>query len=384
MPAEPYGHTSYVKAFEQRDVYGIAYDAERAARKNIRLGVVGVGGVAQSKYFPAIARLRIIWEPVEVVAFAEPRIEVREHVRAIYGGHAYADCGQMFANEELDAVLVTSPDDLHCEHTLAALERGLPVLVEKPVARSLADAQSMCRTADAENILLMTVAMMRFAPPYRRAHHFIREGPVNNPALFIGKFNLGYDYVDLLEQGTIHFFDLARYLMGDVSALHAVGVNRYAESVRNYPIDNAVITFEFASGAIGSLTTSSAALSFKPWTRVEVYSKHAWLAVEDQSELVLYDGEQAPAQVWKPVIPNTLLFDEEFGGYMGQLENFLQAVRGNAAPLVTGWDGYRALELAHATHLSLAQQTRVELPLDPVAADRDVSAWLARHGWTGK
>lgn len=381
--SDTYGHTPYDKAFTQGDVYGIGFDAERAARKKIRLGISGAGGVAQSKYLPAIARLRMIWEPVEVIAFAEPRSEQRAKVASVYGGRAYAEFGEMLAQEELDAVLITSSDTRHCEQAVAALENGLPVLVEKPIARSLADADKMCRTAEQHGVLLMSVAMMRYAPPYARAWQLVQDGPVSNPAMFVGKFNLGYDYVDLFESGTIHFFDLNRYLMGDVAAVRAVGVNRYGDNRRNYPIDNAIVTLEYTSGAIGTLYTSSSALSFKPWTRVEVYGRHAWLAVEDQSELLLYEGEETPALLWKPVMPNTLLLDEEFGGYMGHVENFLQAVRGNEPPRVVGWDGYRALELAWATHLSLARGERVTLPLDPASADADVSAWLAQHNRVG-
>jgi hypothetical protein len=71
------------------------------------------------------------------------------------------------------------------------------------------------------------------------------------------------------------------------------------------------------------------------------------------------------------VIPNTLLFDEEFGGFMGLVENFLQVVRRVEEPLVTGWDGYRAYELDVATLLSLHRKQPVTLPLDPAAADAE-------------
>ena len=107
----------------------------------------------------------------------------------------------------------------------------------------------------------------------------------------------------------------------------------------------------------------------KPWERVEVYGDKAWLAVEDQYELLLYDSEQGPAKSWRPVIPNTLIFDEEFGGFVGLVENFLEVVRGQEQPLVTGWDGYRAYELNVATLLSLGREEPVSLPL--IAGDAD-------------
>jgi predicted dehydrogenase len=146
-----------------------------------------------------------------------------------------------------------------------------------------------------------------------------------------------------------------------------------------------VASFEFASGAVGTLYTSSSALSLKPWERVEVYGDHAWLDVDDQYRLTLYDSEEGPAKSWTPVVPNTLLFDEEFGGFMGLIENFLQAIRGAEAPLVTGWDGLRAYELLMACELSLARGGEtVCLPLEPEAADAEAHAWLAAAGWPGE
>lgn len=366
MLDDTYGHTPARKAFEAGDVYGIGRDEERAARRKVRLGLIGAGGVSQSKYFPAVARLRMIWEPVEITAFAEPREEHARKVQSVFGGTWHADYREMLAAEQLDGVVVLSPDALHFEHAYAVLEAGLPVLVEKPVTRSLADSESLCREADARRLTLMTVANKRFSPPYRRAKGLIENGPVTNPALLAAKFNLGYDYVELLEDGTIHLFDLARFFMGDVSRVFAAGVCRYGRNA-SYPLDNCAITLEFASGAVGNLYTSSSALSFHPWERVEIYGDHAWIAVEDQRELTVYDSEEGPAKFWQPVVPNTLLFDEEFGGYMGLIENFAQVIRGAEPPAVTGWDGHRALELCAAVRLSAARRQPVPIGLEASA-----------------
>jgi len=240
---------------------------------------------------------------------------------------------------------------------------------------SLVDGQRVCQLADARGVPVMTVANKRYSPPYRRAKRFVDEGPVRNPAMFAAKFNLGYDYViHMLEAGTIHLLDLARYFMGDVARIHAIGVDKYNRNQGKYPFDNAMISFEFCSGSVGQIYTSSSAVSLKPWERVEIYGNKAWLAVEDQYELRLYDSEEGPAKSWRPVVPNTLLFDEEFGGFMGVIENFLQVIRGAEQPLVTGWDGYRAYELDVATLLSIHRQAAVSLPLAPRAADTERTA----------
>jgi predicted dehydrogenase len=378
-----YGHTPLRKAFDG-DVYGVGYDPKRASRRQIRLAIIGAGGVAQSKYFPAVARLRMIWEPVAIVAFATRNDEQARKIESTYCTRYYPDYRRMLEQEEIDGVLVLGPDELHAVHAIAALESGRHVLVEKPIARSLVEAQRMCRLAEERGLRMMTVANKRYSPPYRRAKLLIESGALADPAMFVGKFNLGYTYVDLFESGAIHLFDLARYLMGEVAAVNCIGVNKYAGNRRKYPIDNAVATFEFTSGAVGSLCTSASALSLKPWERVEVYGNHAWLAVEDQRDLLVYRSEEGPEERWSPVVPNTLLFDEEFGGFMGILENFAQAIRREEEPLVTGWDGYRAYELNVACHLSLARKARVSLPLEPSSADAEALVWLKSTGWPGE
>ncbi len=375
MLEDTYGHTPAKKAFELADVYGVGRDEARASREKLKIAIIGAGGVTQSKHLPAIWRLRTLWEPVAVPAVAK-RSDDGQKVAELYGCRWYKDYVELLDNEELDGVIVATPDELHYEHTLACLERGLPVLVEKPITRSLVHAEALCRLADEKDIPLMTVANKRYSPPYRRAKRFIDEGPVSNPALYEAKFNLGYDYVWLLEQGTIHIYDITRYLMGDVASVYAAGVNQYDRNLLDYPIDNVASTLTFKSGAVGSIITSATALSFKPWERVEVYGNKKWLAVEDQYELILYDDEEGPAKHWTPIIPNTLIFDEEFGGFMGLIENFLQVVRGEEAPVVTGWDGYRAYELNVASHISMSRGEPVALPLEPKAADEEMYAFL--------
>ena len=372
MLEETYGHSPIRKMFDQADVYGVGYDEQRASRPRVRLGIIGAGGVALSKYFPSVKRLQTIWEPVDVVAFCRRDERIGRHIEATWGGRWYGEYESMLENEELDGVLVLGPNQLHAEHATACIERGLPVLVEKPFVLSLVDGERVCRLSDERQVRVMTVANKRYSPPYRRARRFVDRGPVADPAMFSAKFNLGYDYViHMLEAGTIHLLDLTRYFMGDVARLHAIGVNKYQRNRGRYPFDNAMISFQFTSGSVGQLYTSSSAVSLKPWERVEVYADKAWLAVEDQYELLLYDSEQGPTQSWRPVIPNTLIFDEEFGGFMGLIENFLQVIRGEEKPLVTGWDGFRAYELNVATLLSLGRNEPVTLPLAPADADAE-------------
>ena len=349
-----YAHSPIDKMFDKRDVYGIGFDEARASKRKIRLGIIGAGGVAQSKHIPAVNRLKTVWEPVEIAAFATRNKAQGEKISEMYGYAHYTDYADMLDGEELDGVIVSSGDAAHAEHTLACFERGIHVLCEKPLSRSLDEAKAMVKSAKEKKLVFMTVSNKRYSPPYYRAKQLMDcGGAFAEPAMFAGKFNLGYDYVDILEGGTVHLFDLVRYFMGDVKSVSACAVKRYDFNKTGYPFDNGVCMFEFESGAVGTLYTSTSALSLKPWERVEVYCKKAWFAVEDQRELVIYDSEEGPAKTFSPVLPNTLLFDEEFGGFMPMILNFIESIRGDEKPLVTGYDGMKAVELIDAFYKSL-------------------------------
>ena len=375
-----YGHSPYKKMFDNRDVYGIGFDELRAAKKPIRLGLTGFGGVALSKHIPAIARLRAIWEPVTLAAVCNRNERSGRRASEIYGANWYADVNDMLNNEQLDGVMICTTDAIHFEHAMLCMERGFPVMIEKPLAVSLSEAKTMVDKAEKAGLLMMTVSNKRYSPPYRKVKAMMENGTLVDPAMFVAKFNLGYDYVDILEGGTIHIFDLMRYFMGDVRQLSAAAVRRYGYNRTGYPFDNGTSLIEFEGGAVGSIYTCSTALSLKPWESVEIYGEKCWVKVDDQYALTLYDDETGPAKLWTPIMPNTLFFDEEFGGFMGLIENFCNSIRGLETPLVTGYDGYKALELVCAFHIAAATGEKVSLPLDPATADEIVAGIKERNG----
>jgi predicted dehydrogenase len=351
-----YAHLDRRAVFERGDVYRVAPDEERAARAPVRLAVLGAGGVAQAKYLPAIAQLRARWEPIELVALSTLDARQGEKLSRLWGAPAYADSLSLLRDHAPDAVVVTSSDDAHAELTLAALAAGAHVLVEKPIARSLAEAESMCRAAESAGRTLVTTCNKRYSPPYAEARRLLETGAVPSPRLLSAKFTLGYANVDLLASGTVHVFDLALHFLGQVRRLFAVAGDARRQ--------HAVVTLEFAGGEVGTIVTSAGALSLHPWERLEIFGDGAWLEVDDQSTLTLHSAEYEPARVWSPVVPNTLLSAEEWGGYVGMLEDFLASVR-RGASTPAAFDGYRALELVVATRLSLARGEVIELPLDP-------------------
>jgi predicted dehydrogenase len=348
-PRIDYGHTAYDKAIVAGDVYGIRPDRERASKRPLAVAIVGCGGVAQAKWLPAIRYLATRGEPVAIAGLVDVEEAARDKVGALYAAPTYATLDELVAARRPDLVLVLTSDNAHVPVARAAIAAGIPVLVEKPLARSLADARELSAFAEGRGVLLASVANKRFSPPYATAHALVAKGRLKSPpTLFSGKFTLGYPYVDILEAGTIHLLDLMLWFMGPAASVSALG--KFGATGR---LESAVVNVAFASGAIGSVVTSAAAMSFKPWERVEIVGRNAMLVVEDQLELILHDEETGPSKLWRPAIPNTLLFDESFGGYTGLLENVLDAIRGIAPLAATGHDGVAAVALVEAIHRSI-------------------------------
>jgi predicted dehydrogenase len=130
------------------------------------MGVVGGGLVAQAMHLHYLAHLN---DRFALVAVAEPSEVVREALRRRYGLEAvYADYQDLLDGAKLDAVVVSSPAQTHAEVTLAALERGLHVFVEKPMCITLADADRIVAARDSSGRVVQVGYMKRFDPAWER------------------------------------------------------------------------------------------------------------------------------------------------------------------------------------------------------------------------
>ena len=377
MSKETFDDHGYKKTFDPGDVYGIGFDKKRSSQKKIKLGIIGVGGISQSKHIPAINLLITKWEQIELAAISEINKEQGRKISQMYNCKLYYKYTDMIESENLDGVIISTPYFYHFEPAFYCLNAGVNVLLEKPFTLLLSEGKKLCDLAKEKDLILMAVSQKRFSPAYRKAYQMVKNGVLKDPALFSGKFNHGFgDEEEGLhfEDATIHLFDLARFFMGDISEVYAIGVNKYKKT--KYSIDYAIINLKFSSGSVGNIYTTHKALSLKPWERIEIYGKNTWIAIEDQSKIILYEDEEGPAKTWEPFMANTLTFDEEIGGFMGLIENFVQAIRGREKPLVTGPDGFKAYEISVASHLSLKRKKEVSLPLDIDEVEEELKEWL--------
>ena len=361
-PPVPYGSTA---TWAEKDKYFVKNPLEDES-KDVRLAIVGVGGVAIGRHLPALQRLRDTGMRISVVAGADLDPVVRANVQHNHGFPMYADAVEMFNSHKIDGVLLlTDPGASRLALMEEAIRRKVHIFSEKPflyfgpdkLPEAISKSRDVLAKARDAGILVMTGFVKRFSPPYRVAKNLIDEGAIGDMSLIAIKMCQGWSRHVLLEGQACHLLHVARWIGGEVRGLQALVTNRFGEP--NYPFDNAVINVEFESGVLGAFYFNSSSTALKPWERVEVFGHRKWLSVEDQMTVTLYDSDEGPAKVWHPTLPTTLFFDEEFSGFTHELRSFVQAVRGEIQVEVSGEDGVAALRLAHMIHTSAKERRYV-------------------------
>jgi phthalate 4,5-cis-dihydrodiol dehydrogenase len=144
----------------------------------LRLGIIGMGGAAR-QLLPSVDKAA----GIRLTAICDPLPEVREPIAQRYGAHAVADIEALLALDDVDAVYVATPTDLHAQHVIAAAEAGKHVLCEKPMATSLAQAQAMIDAADRAGVTFNVGHSHSYDEPYRAMRELVASGELGRARL---------------------------------------------------------------------------------------------------------------------------------------------------------------------------------------------------------
>lgn len=323
----------------------------------IRVGVIGLGvGKVHLQHFQAL-------DDVEIAAVADTDGELARSMGARYGAKPYTDPIDMMACEGLEAVSICTPPKHHAPLSVAATERGLHVLCEKPMAPTLSDCDVMIEAAKKAGVTLMLGFKKRYAPAYA----FLKEmeagwGP---PRIALARFQLGpvdkdwfWDEADgggPLVENACHCLDVLRYLFGDAQTVYAETTDFFNRR-RQVDISEAVFTIRFQSGGTAAVAAGAGGV----WGY-------------DASERLSFSYDSHIVEVFGPFDqPATMrLMDRgatdialkswaEPSGFEEQFAAFSECVHGRADPRATGLDGKRALQLS----LAVKESGRTRRPVD--------------------
>jgi len=314
---------------------------------------------------------------------------------ANYGARPFSDVAAMLTEARPEAVLIATPHPLHAAPTVLAAQAGAHVLVEKPMAATLADCDAMLEATQNAGVRLGVISQRRLLEPVRRMKAAIDAGKIGQPAL--GVFTMyswrepSYYASDpwrgkwdtegggVLVNQSPHQLDLLQWFMGPIAEISGAWANV------NHPTvevdDTAVAVLRFQNAGLGSIVTSVAQ---KPgiYCKVHIHGTNgASVGVETDRGATFVAGmsrikEPALNDIWTIPGEEHLLaqfqaddrvhfetIDATTHYHTLQIQDFLRAIREDRPPLVTGEEGRIVVEIFTAIYRSQRERRPIALPL---------------------
>jgi predicted dehydrogenase len=301
---------------------------------SLRLAVIGVGhlGRHHARLLAELPGVTLI----SVVDVNQPRARDIAAAHAVEPAFDYRD-----VLGRVDAVTIAVPTELHCDIVVPFLRAGVPVLVEKPMARSLAEADAMISAAAKAGAMLAVGHTERFNPAVEAARSLLTD-PRFIEVHRLGTFPDRSLDIDVVFDLMIHDLDVVLSIVrAEVESIEAVGV-----PVLTPRVDIANARLRFANGCIANLTASR--ISRDRVRKIRFFQQAAYVSIDYAAQKVdvwrlKQSGEGPTPSIEGGDVP---VVNEE--PLRRELADFVDAIATTRRPLVTGEDGRRALAVAQA------------------------------------
>jgi predicted dehydrogenase len=298
---------------------------------SLRIGVIGVGHLGKHH-----ARILASLPGAQLAGVADINRSRADEIAASAGTQAFYDAASLLGR--VDAVTIAVPTDQHRNVALPFLEARIPVLIEKPLARSMPEADELIAAAEQSGVALAVGHTERFNPAVEVARPLL-----HNPRFIevhrLGTFPERSLDIDVVFDLMIHDLDVVLSLVNaDVTSIEAVGV-----PVLTGRVDIANARLRFANGCIANVTASR--ISRDRVRKIRFFQPMAYLSIDYAAQKV---------EMWK-LVKGQGFFPSIQGGEVEvtneeplkrELADFIDAVVARRRPVVDGQQGRRALELA--------------------------------------
>ena len=344
----------------------------------IKVAIIGAGAIANTH----IEGLLKFQEKCQIVAIADIYTDKAHEKVTRFGLEAavFEDYKKLFAETEVDLAVIVTPPFAHADATISALNTGVNVLLEKPMATSLEECDAMLAAAEKSGKVLSVVAQNRYKTPMMKLKAVLDSGMAGEiqHAQVDSFWWRGQNYYDLWWRGTwekegggctmnhaVHHIDLFQWMMGMPAEIQAVIANLNHDNSEVEDFSTAVLFYE--DGRVGQITAS--------------------LVHHGENQRMIFQGDKASIAVpWRvqastamdngfpeanPALEEKInqLYDQlpevKFDGHDGQIANVLAALNGEEELQIDGMAGRSTIELVSAIFQSGATGKRVKLPMTP-------------------
>lgn len=320
--------------------------------KNVKFGILGCGMIA-SIHADAIKNI----EGATLVGVADNNLEFAQKFATKHSVLAFDSYEQMLGSD-IDVVCVCTPSCFHAQNAIDALDNGKHVVVEKPMALSVADADRVDEASKRNGKLVTVISQLRFSKDVIRLKEYVESGAFGKISLCTltmkyyrskeyfassnWKGTLKFDGGGALMNQGIHGVDLMQYVMGGVKSVSGkIGTLCHSVEVE----DTAVATVEFNSGALGVIVASTCA--YPGFDRkLEIHGEKGYaILTENNLEKLMVEGKEVEVGAFEK--SNTASDPTALASAMHQkqIENLLLAIEGKAQVLVDCSEGKKAVKI---------------------------------------
>ena len=330
----------------------------------LKFVLVGCGRIA--KRHSELLGLKQI-DGAQLVAVCDNNLKKAEKIGQQFDVPAYADMDDMMQKEQVDVVVVLTPSGLHAEHVINLSKYGKHIMVEKPMALTVEDTESMIYACDENNIKLFVIKQNRFNVPVVKLREALDSGR-------FGKLTLGtvrvrwarhQAYYDqdlwrgtwsmdggVLTNQASHHVDMLEWMMGDVESVFAKMTTALADVETE---DTAIVTLKFKSGALGIIEATTATRPTNLEGSISILGENGTVviggvAVNEMQTWVFEDEQEGDSVVLEEFSvnpPNVYGF-----GHQAYYEHVVDCVVNESANLVDGFQGRKSIELISAIYES--------------------------------
>ena len=328
----------------------------------IRLGLVGTGRIGQL-HVETLKRSHL----AELVVVTDLHLDAAQRCAQKFGvAHVAEDLHDLLHNHDIQGVVICSSTDTHANFCLASAAAGKHIFCEKPIDADLHRIDAVIHAVERSGVKMMVGFNRRFDPNHQRIKLAIEQGKVGTPHLLhIISRDPAPPPIEYIKVSggmffdmTIHDFDMARFLLGEVEEIYASAAVRVDPRIGEAgDVDTAVITLRFKEGCLGTIDNSRQAV-YGYDQRVEVFGSGGVLRSENHfaDEVTLSTSHSVERG-----LPKHFFLDRYLASYHAELEAFIRCVAEDRPAPVTAADGRAPVVMALAAQRSLQENRPVRL-----------------------
>lgn len=333
-------------------------------KRKIKVGIIGAGRIGKLH----AENIKANFYDVELKSIADIYAErIKDWANNIGISQVYDDYKKVIEDPEIDAILVCSSTDTHCQLIIEAAKAGKHVFCEKPIDFDLGKINTALEEVKKAGVKLQIGFQRRFDPHFRRAKKYIEEGKVGEihiikitsrdpepPPIEYIKVSGGI-FLDM----TIHDFDMARFLAGsEVEEVFACGAVKVDPAIGEVgDIDTAVVNLKFENGVLAVIDNSRKA-AYGYDQRVEVFGSKGCIRVENvaDSNVITSSAEGIISEK-----PKHFFIERYKDAYIAEIREFIDSILNDREPTVSGRDGLEPVLIGIAAKKSLEEGRPVKV-----------------------